>query len=61
MEYDTVCFTSVCRVLSAMTAGEVLPSSTAVSLRGVVFVSDSAHGSLRPLWGLHTRLRRVLR
>ena len=55
MEYDTVCFTSVCRILSAMTAGEALPSSVAVSLRGVMFVSHSAHGSLHPLSGLHSR------
>ena len=38
-----------------MTVGEALPSSAAVSLRGVMFVSHSAHGSLHPLSGLHTR------
>ena len=38
-----------------MTAGEALPSSAAVCLRGVMFVSHSAHGSLHPLSGLHTK------
>ena len=61
MEYDTVCFTSVCRILSAMTADEALPPRAAVSLHGVMFVSDSAHGSVRSLSVLRARLRRVLR
>ena len=44
-----------------MTAGEALPSSAAVSLCGVMFVSDSAHGSVHSLSGLRARLQRVLR
>ena len=44
-----------------MMAGDALPSSAAVSLRGVMFVRDSAHGSVHPLSGLHARFWRALR
>ena len=52
MEYNNGIFNNVCKILSAIMAGGVLPSSESVSARRGMFLNVSDYGSVRQLTGL---------